>query len=150
MAWRRATLDAIGGFDPALGSGTPMRAGEELDAFRRLLTRGGVVVYEPAALVWHDHPETMRALRRKLVSYSVGSGAQLAKVLFEEGRDRRVALRTAARDTQWRLQALRREGLSAVLGRPHLPLLALVAHPAAVVVGMGRFLRHRGTVRFGA
>lgn len=44
-----------GGFDPALGrcGGVSLHSGEESDLLRRIRARGGVVVYEPRAVVGH-------------------------------------------------------------------------------------------------
>jgi glucosyl-dolichyl phosphate glucuronosyltransferase len=45
----------VGGFDPSLGrcGGGSLRSGEESDLLRRVRQRGGVVVYEPKAVVGH-------------------------------------------------------------------------------------------------
>ena len=40
MAFRRAVFDRIGGFDPALGVGTPARGGGDLEMFHRVLAGG--------------------------------------------------------------------------------------------------------------
>jgi GT2 family glycosyltransferase len=145
MAWRRTTLEALGGFDAALGAGTPMGSGDELDLFRRALSAGATVVYEPQALVYHDHPETVRALRRTLIRYGLGAGAQAAKVLTEERQLH--ALRILAREWRWNLRLASAEAGRAVLGRPRVSLTGLVAQPAAAAVGAARFLRYRAQIR---
>src|SRR6185312_6444167 len=58
MAFDTSVLRAMGGFDPALGAGTRARGGDDLAAFFEVLQRGHRLVYEPAALVRHRHPET--------------------------------------------------------------------------------------------
>jgi GT2 family glycosyltransferase len=145
MAWRRTTLEALGGFDPALGAGTPVGSGDELDLLRRALATGATVVYEPQALVYHDHPETMRALRRTLIRYALGAGARAAKTLSEERQLRPVRL--LARDWRWNLRQAPVEACRFALGRPHMPVTGLVAQPAAAAVGAFRFFRHRDELR---
>jgi GT2 family glycosyltransferase len=70
---------AIGGFDVRLGAGTPAWGGEDLDLFLRLLQAGGAIVYEPAALLSHDHPDTPERLRAEAFHYGIGLTAMLAK-----------------------------------------------------------------------
>ena len=78
-ALRRETIVAIGGFDPVLGAGTPARGGEDLDLFIRLLLAGYVLLYEPSAVVWHPHPETLQRLSREVFDYGVGLGSMLTR-----------------------------------------------------------------------
>ena len=72
MAFRRETLAAIGGFDVALGPGTPARAGEDTLAFTLTLLAGYSICYEPAALVRHHHRRDLAGLREQLHGYSIG------------------------------------------------------------------------------
>jgi GT2 family glycosyltransferase len=46
---------------------------EDVDFCRRLREAGGRLIYRPEATVGHNHPETMRTLRRKVWSYGVHS-----------------------------------------------------------------------------
>jgi GT2 family glycosyltransferase len=78
----RKLMLRLGGFDQALGAGSPAGGGEDLDAFVRVLLAGRSLVYEPAALVWHTHRTDERALRRQLYAYGVGLTAFLAKYLL--------------------------------------------------------------------
>ncbi len=80
-AFRRDALLALDGFDPALGTGTAARGGEDLDVFIRLLLAGQTLLYEPSAIVWHPHPDTMELLSREVFDRGVGLGAMLAKQL---------------------------------------------------------------------
>jgi len=52
---RRGTILRAGGFDPSLGrcGSVSLRSGEESDLLRRVRALGGVVVYEPRAVVGH-------------------------------------------------------------------------------------------------
>lgn len=81
MAFRTEVIRRLGGFDPALGTGTPARGGEDLDIYIRLLYAGGRLAYEPRATVWHRHPDTQARLRSQVFSYGVGLGAMLTKQL---------------------------------------------------------------------
>lgn len=86
MAFRRRTLTAVGGFDPALGAGSPALAGADIESFSRIVLRGGRLVYEPRAVVWHDHRRSEAALTRQLYNYGVGSTAILTKWLLRDPR----------------------------------------------------------------
>jgi O-antigen biosynthesis protein len=72
MAFRREVLDSIGGFDVALGAGTPARAGEDTLALTLALLDGHRIAYEPAAFVRHSHREHDDALSRQLSGYGIG------------------------------------------------------------------------------
>jgi hypothetical protein len=77
MAFRTSWLTARGGFDPATGAGTPARGGDDLIAFLRVITDGGTLVYEPAAMLRHWHRRDYQGLRRQAFGYGVGLGAYL-------------------------------------------------------------------------
>jgi len=80
-AFRRDVLLALDGFDRALGPGTPARGGEDLDLLIRVVLAGETLLYEPSAIVWHPHPDTMEVLSHEVFSYGIGLGAMLAKQL---------------------------------------------------------------------
>jgi Predicted glycosyltransferases len=79
MAFRTRAIRDIDGFDRALGTGTPARGSEDLDICIRLLHSGRSLAYEPAAIVWHRHPDTHARLRQQVFDYGVGLGAMLSK-----------------------------------------------------------------------
>lgn len=81
MAFRTSALRAVGGFDPATGTGTPARGGDDLYAFVRILTAGHRLRYTPDALVWHHHRETWQDLRNQAYGYGAGLTAYLTAVL---------------------------------------------------------------------
>jgi GT2 family glycosyltransferase len=93
-AVRTGVLRAMGGFDVALGAGTPAMGGEDLDLLIRLILDGHAVRYEPRALLWHDHPATMERLTTQVRSYGVGLAAMAAKHLIS-GEERAYLLRQA-------------------------------------------------------
>ncbi|MEW6402106.1 MAG: glycosyltransferase, partial [Chloroflexota bacterium] len=86
MAFRKALLGKIGGFDVALDVGTPAGGGGDVEMFHRLVARGYTLVYEPAALVWHYHRPLMADLE-KLVS---NNGRSFGCYLFTCGRNHTV------------------------------------------------------------
>lgn len=72
----------LGGFDVALGPGTPACGGEHIDLLVRLLRSGYTVSYEPTAIVWREHPAGAEARRRQIYRYGIGLGAIVAKRLI--------------------------------------------------------------------
>jgi glycosyltransferase involved in cell wall biosynthesis len=59
---RKEWLDRVGGFDVSLGRcGRSLTSGEEWDLLRRVRAQGGIIVYEPRAVVGHlVPPERMK------------------------------------------------------------------------------------------
>jgi hypothetical protein len=81
MAFRAGWLASRGGFDPATGAGSPARGGDDLFAFLRVITSGGTLVYEPAAIVRHWHRRGYEGMRKQAFGYGVGLGAYLTASL---------------------------------------------------------------------
>jgi len=84
MAFRTAVLQASGGFDEALGVGTPTLGGEDLAMFVELLTAGHQIGYEPTAIIEHQHRATMADLDRQIYGYGLGFTAMLTAVAFRD------------------------------------------------------------------
>ncbi len=82
MAFRLSALRQVGGFDPALGAGTPTGGGDDHDVFHRILAAGLLARYEPAAIVFHEHRRSMTALRDQVRNngsvWSMMTAARLA------------------------------------------------------------------------
>lgn len=131
----------LGGFDEALGAGSPAGGGEDLDAFVRILRAGRSIVYEPSAIVWHVHRAGTRALRRQLFYYGVGLTAFLTKYM--------VDVRTAG-EIVARLPHGARRGVriwtSAEIGSP-APRMLVVAEVAGMLAGPFAYLRGRLRLR---
>jgi glycosyltransferase involved in cell wall biosynthesis len=72
LATRPGVIESIGGFDTALGAGTPSLGGEDTLALTQVLLDGGTIVYQPPALVWHYHRRDLDGLRRQLTGYGTG------------------------------------------------------------------------------
>ena len=83
MAFRRAVLEDIGGFDPLFGAGS-LFAAEDLDAAGRASAAGWKGRYCPEVVVSHHHGRRASDLPRLLKSYGIGAGAYHMKILFRE------------------------------------------------------------------
>jgi len=80
MAWRRDTLAELGYFDVALD-----RCGaEDLAIFFDALCAGYEIVYEPGAIVWHQHRRTVDELRVQTLWHATGLGAYLTRCIVKE------------------------------------------------------------------
>ena len=90
FAFDRGLIEDLGGFDTALGAGSPTRGGEDLDAFVRVLRAGRSIVYEPSAIVWHLHRTAFEELSRQLYGFGMGLSAYVTKYLADP-------------DTRWEL-----------------------------------------------
>jgi GT2 family glycosyltransferase len=86
MAFRRETLRRLGGFDEALGTGTPARGGEDLATLIDVLWSGGAVGYEPGAVVYHKHRDDYPALLHQLHGNGIGFSAMLASLISRDPR----------------------------------------------------------------
>lgn len=82
MVFRRSALVSIGGFDERLGTGTPTRGGEDLDAFRAAILGGWAIAYDPHAIVRHYHRDNMDDLRIQSYGYGTGMAASLTKLVL--------------------------------------------------------------------
>lgn len=71
-----------GGWDERLGTGSEGRAGEDTELLRRLLRAGGVVRYEPGAVVRHEWQTEDRRLATRW-SYGFGVGAMCGLLLAQ-------------------------------------------------------------------
>jgi GT2 family glycosyltransferase len=86
MAFRADALRDAGGFDEALGTGTPTRGGEDLAILVELLTAGHRLAYEPAAIVHHTHRATIADLEHQIHGYGVGFTAMLTAIALRDPR----------------------------------------------------------------
>jgi GT2 family glycosyltransferase len=80
MSFRTSALRDLGGFDTALGAGTPSLAGEDTEILSRILLNGGQICYRPAALVRHRHRVTHELLRKQFYGLGVGLTAFYASI----------------------------------------------------------------------
>ena len=71
MAFRREAFEHVGLFDVRLGAGAT-GCSEDSEFWYRLLAAGYFCRYEPAAVVHHQHRDSISALRRQLRDYMRG------------------------------------------------------------------------------
>ncbi len=64
MAFRRACLEEIGGFDPQF-----LVAGDDVDVCWRLRQKGWTLGFSPAAMVWHHRRDSIRAYCKQQKGY---------------------------------------------------------------------------------
>jgi cellulose synthase/poly-beta-1,6-N-acetylglucosamine synthase-like glycosyltransferase len=80
MAFRKEKLLAAGGFDEALGVGTPACGGEDIAMLLEMLTTGNRIAYEPDAIIQHSHRATLAELEQQLQGYGIGFTALLTAI----------------------------------------------------------------------
>jgi O-antigen biosynthesis protein len=83
MAFRTDVLRSSGGFDPATGTGTRARGGDDLAAFFGIIADGYALAYQPAALVRHLYRRDLDGLRRQMYDYGAGLAAYLTKIVVD-------------------------------------------------------------------
>jgi GT2 family glycosyltransferase len=133
----REAARELGGFDSTLGPGTPTAGAEDLDLYMRLLQAGHCVVYEPNALVRHEHPRGMRRLGRQAYRYGVGMGALLGKQLVR-GPERGRLVRAVPAGARYALDPRSRKNTAKPAGFPRrldwLERLGMVVGPIAYLI----------------
>ena len=93
MAFRRAVLKEIEGFDEWLGAGTPVKSGGDVDALSRASIAGYAGAYDPRVVVHHHHGrKTAEEGASVMAGYDVGRGAFLTKCLLDHRRRSLYAL----------------------------------------------------------
>ncbi|PRY67030.1 glycosyl transferase family 2 [Glaciihabitans tibetensis] len=86
MTYRRSALERLGGFDLALGTGTPARGGEDLATVISLLWNGGRIGYEPSSVVHHRHRRELDELLSQMHGNGIGFTAMLTSLLIHDRR----------------------------------------------------------------
>jgi glycosyltransferase involved in cell wall biosynthesis len=86
MAFRRASLERMGRFNLALGTGTPAKGGEDLAMFLELALNGATLAFEPAALVRHSHRRSEAAFMKQVFGYGVGLTAMYSALIARDPR----------------------------------------------------------------
>lgn len=81
MAGRADFLRSLGGFDLALGAGTPAKAGEDIAFFLHVIARKRKIAYTPSMLIYHLHRRTYPELRKQIYGYGTGFIAYLLHML---------------------------------------------------------------------
>jgi GT2 family glycosyltransferase len=86
MVFLPGVAEAIGGFDEALGAGTPAMGSEDTLALMRVLHDGGTIAYRPTALVRHYHRRDLPGLAKQLTGYGTGLTAAYLGLLRQDPR----------------------------------------------------------------
>ena len=108
FAVRRDAVTRVGGCDERLGPGSAAQGGVDMDLFHRLLRAGSRILYEPAAIVYHER-QTREERKARRPMYGRGMGAAIALWHREGDRSSAFMLRewTRLRIRQMRLAAMR-------------------------------------------
>ena len=86
MAIRRHVLAEIGGFDVALGPGTPALGSEDTALICDLMLAGHTLVFWPTAVVRHHHYEDWTGITRQFYGYGLGLGAFYTRAVLNDPR----------------------------------------------------------------
>lgn len=81
MAFRKESLERLGGFNERIGVGTKMCAGDDIDVFYRLLVVGETIVHSPEAVVYHSQPDDLESVMRKKREYAISVSALMCSRL---------------------------------------------------------------------
>ena len=86
MSVRREALLHVGGFDEALGAGSPACGGEETGLFTQLLLAGYTIAYRPSALVWHTDRADLTDLVKQMQSLGTSLTAYYTSMIVRDPR----------------------------------------------------------------
>lgn len=144
MAFRRESLTERGGFDLALGAGSPAMGGEDTKIFSEILGYGGTVVYQPTALTFHFHRRDEAALTSQMLGYGVGLTAFYTSMLLSHPK--------LLRDTYRLIPNVCRDILGTGSLRsghlpPDFPRALRAANRRGLIFGPGRYLKERLRLR---
>jgi O-antigen biosynthesis protein len=139
MAFRRSVFDRIGHFDTALDAGTLTGGGGDVEMFYRVLKEGGILVYEPAALVYHVHRRDLDGLHTQIESWGTGVVAVLARSAAAYPDERGRLLHLGVHGVVRQVRRL----LASIAHPPRFPRRLLLAELRGVAIGLGRYRRAR-------
>jgi GT2 family glycosyltransferase len=105
FSFRTAALREMGGFDPALGNGTPALGGVDSEMLLRTILSGHQIVYEPRAIAHHAHRADYEGLRRQVHAYGAGLIAYYLKTVLAEPRFAADFARKLPAGIRWMLSA---------------------------------------------
>jgi GT2 family glycosyltransferase len=84
MTFRPGVMERIGGWDNALGAGTPAMGSEDTLAFTQVLLTGGTIAYQPTAVTHHYHRPDFEGLHKQMVGYGTGLTAAYTSLLWKQ------------------------------------------------------------------
>ena len=132
MAFRRAFLMQLGGFDTDFGAGSGIGAGNDTELLFRAFQAGSRVAYEPDVLVFHDHGRRgWRQVRGLVNTYQMANGALLMKHAAAGDRQAKRLLRKAFA-----------QPVTCLVRRPLAPLESVRALHRLALISLGA-LRYR-------
>jgi hypothetical protein len=140
MVFRGGVLERFGGFDAALGSGTPAMGGEDTLAFMRVLRAKGTIVFQPTAMVRHLHRRDLEGLRRQFLGYGTGLTATYMSLLLKDPLAIFPLLRLAPRAFR---EVLGSGGLRHATLEADFPAELLAANRRGLLRGPWAYLRSR-------
>jgi GT2 family glycosyltransferase len=142
FAISRTVIKEIGGFNEALGAGTPAGGGEDLNIFMRILLSGHSIVYEPSAIVSHVHRATLEALSRQMRAYGSGCTAALTAIVLDSPRARRELPPKVIQGVRHMVHRS-----SGVRDTPTLPSGLLRREAGGLIIGPWLYLKGRRSLR---
>jgi hypothetical protein len=140
MAFRTEALRELGGFDEALGAGSPTQGSEDTKAFTELLLAGATTVYRPTALTRHVHRRDLEGLRNQLHGYGTGLTAFYTACLLERPGRVLTLLRLAPRALA---EVLGSSGDREATLREDFPRELLAGNRRGMLAGPGLYVRAR-------
>ncbi len=123
-AFRRDALERIGGFDVCLGAGRATKGAEDLDAFLRVMSLGGVLAHRPDAVVRYVHPRDLPSLLQRYSANGTAYSALLCKHRLSGGA---AAVEARGERLRWHRDRHLRGMLGAVRRRDPRRIVELVA-----------------------
>lgn len=132
MAFRRASLEELGGFDPLLGGGTPARGGEDLALSVAFLLAGKALGFEPYAVVHHAQRRSRDSYFKQVYGYGIGLAAMETSLV---ANDRRHLVEMARRVPAALRRLVRPREERSVSRLPTYPRRTLLVQLAGMAVG---------------
>jgi ABC-type polysaccharide/polyol phosphate export permease/GT2 family glycosyltransferase len=136
MAFRISILKEINGFDEALDTGPPLPGGGDLDIFYRVLRSGYKLIYEPRAIVHHQHREEISELHNQLTGHYRSLSAFLFKTMVNEKGWKKSGV---VLFTGWRLLKNVIRPIKRLFGRDVLPIQLLFSIFRSFLAGFGSY-----------
>jgi GT2 family glycosyltransferase len=144
MTFRPGVIERIGGWDTALGAGTPAMGSEDTLAFTQVLLGGGTIVYQPTAVTHHYHRRDLEGLHKQMVGYGAGLTAAYTSLLLKRPGLLWPLLKLAP-------SALRdltsKDSLRVSTLRDDFPRELLTANRRGMLSGPGAYLKGRRAAR---
>lgn len=138
LAIRRHAALAVGGFDERLDNGSDIPGGGDHDLMWRLLESGGSIIYEPAAIAWHEHRKRASEAVDQITGHQRALLAFLAKSLHSAPLRRKPAIGLFL---VWRLVKPSLRMVRRLAGRDVLSIAELAHMQAECVRGVATYQR---------